>query len=130
MIATCAAQLGPDEVRNDFGDPELLALPPDPLEWLPGSPFLRPDWRWRRARWLCASGRRRDRRIDDRWVARAQRFLAHAGPGRADPAVEAAARLARTASPARDLLEAYLLTELDFDEAASRAGVEAATAEA
>src|SRR5262245_61657760 len=130
MTRTCAARRSPHEQRTDAGGPELLAMPPDPLDWLPGSPFRRPDWRWRRARWLCGPGRPRDPRVDDCWVDRARRFLAHAGPGRADPAVAAAARLACTASPARDVLEAYLLTELDFGEAAARAGLEAATAEA
>src|SRR5262245_34324972 len=102
MTGTCAAPLGPHEVLNNFRGPELLAMPLDPLDWLPGSPFLRPDWRWRRGRWLCGPGRRHDRRIDDAWVGRARRFLAHSGLGRADRAIEMAAALARTASPARD----------------------------
>src|SRR5262245_29450449 len=131
MTNTCEARRSPHEPLTDSGGPVLATMPPDPLDWLPGSPFLKPDWRWRRARWLCASGRRRGGRIGDAWVGRAGRVLGrNGGPGRADPAVAAAAALARTASPARDLLEAYLLTELPLDEAAARAGLSAAAAEA
>jgi len=40
----------------------------NPLLWLPFSFSRKPEWRLLRAEFLLATGRRRDRRIDDAWV--------------------------------------------------------------
>jgi hypothetical protein len=123
--------VGRDERRARDDAAELGGSAPGTLDWLPHSPFRRPDWRWRRAQWLLKTGRPRDRRVDDGWVDRAAAFLARAaGPGRADGAVGSAAALAGGVGAARDVLEAYLLTELPLAQAAARAGVAAAAAEA
>ena len=92
------------------------------LDWMPGSFWKKPDWRLRRAQYLLETAGRFDQRIDDVLIKRARieiaKGLAHdrKAPARlsAIQSVHALSRLDH--STMRWRLEAYLSTELAFDE--------------
>ena len=93
-----------------------------PLDWMKGSPRLKPDWRLRRAEYLLDTGGRPDRRIDDTLIKRAKTEIAKAllrdtnAPAR-HSTIQEVHELSRTSdSPLRWRLEAYLLTDLPFRE--------------
>ncbi len=93
----------------------------DPVHWLPGSFFRKPEWRWLRAEYLVATGRRLDPRIDDDWVALVRTALAGGRGDRSKAAAVTAARGVRAGDPAVwGELEARLLTEEPLDPVAER----------
>jgi hypothetical protein len=91
----------------------------DPLHWLPGSFYRKPSWRWLRAEYLTATGRRLDPRIDDGWVAHARAALNDRGES-----VIAAVRAAREVWAGNPVvnaeLQALLLTTEPLDRIAGR----------
>lgn len=103
----------------------------DPSEWLPFSFFRRPWWRWRRAEYLVATGRRRDPRLGDEWVVHARDALRGRGGSRSKAAaVRAAGDVWAAESEGKWLLEALLLTEESLDQVAERCGLPVAVVEA
>ena len=99
------------------------------LDWMPGSPWLRPDWRLRRAGYLLDTAGRFDRRIDDALVRSARAKIAE-GLAQAEGAcsclsiVRAVYALSKLDhSTVRWRLEAYLLTHLSFDEIGATLGL-------
>lgn len=92
------------------------------LEWLSGSPRIKPDWRLRRAEYLLATRGRFDRRIDDELIKHARtdlakKFRCDASPPARSTTIQSVHELSRTSdSPLRWRLEAYLLTDLSFRE--------------
>src|SRR5579871_1875486 len=101
-----------------------------PSQWLPGSFFRSPRWRWLRANWLFERGRRASTRIDDEWVRRAKRSITAIDPhkpncrkrsGRPDSAVMAALELVQEEAPHRRWrVEALLLTDEPLKAIASK----------
>jgi len=92
------------------------------LDWLPGSPRIKPDWRLRRAEYLLATRSRVDWRVDDTLVKRAKSDIAKLllrdsdAPGRRTT-IQSVHELSRSSdSPLRWRPEAYLLTDLSFRE--------------
>lgn len=109
-------------------------------DWLPDSPFRKPDWRWKRACWLMERGKRVSRRLDDDWVRRAKEFVKRqraASPttarssGTSEAALQEALFLAAEA-PDHDRwkVEALLLTRQPFDAVASACRLDIETVEA
>jgi hypothetical protein len=103
----------------------------DPIHWLSGSFYRRPEWRLLRAEYLLATGRRLDPRIDDKWVAPIRTVL-RGRDGRESKVVAIrAAQDVWTGSPeVRGELEALLLTTLPLDVIANRRGLPVAVVEA
>src|SRR5690349_6175971 len=93
----------------------------DPLAWLPGSFFRKPSWRFLRAEYLAVTGRRRDPRIDDGWVALARAAILGRGGNRSKAAaVQAAREVWGVESTAKWELEARLLTDEPLEQVAER----------
>ena len=111
-----------------------------PSQWLPGSFFRSPRWRWLRANWLFERGRRASTRIDDDWVRRAKRCVVATHPqkpigckrsARPDAAVMAASDLAQEESPHRRwMVEALLLTDEPLETIAGKVDLPVEIAEA
>ncbi|QDU21792.1 hypothetical protein [Urbifossiella limnaea] len=103
----------------------------DPLRWSPGSFYRRPEWRWLRAEYLLATGRRRDRRIDDAWVSHARAAIQNRGGAASRAATVRAAHEIWAGDPAvKGELEARLLTDEPLDRVAVRLALPAALVEA
>ncbi|HEX4608574.1 MAG TPA: hypothetical protein VH092_10255 [Urbifossiella sp.] len=103
----------------------------DPVQWLPGSFFRRPAWRWLRAEFMLAAGRRCDRRVDDAWVAHARAAIQNRGGAGSKAATVRAAHEIWAADPVvKGELEARLLTVESYDRIAGRLGRPAAEVEA
>ena len=103
----------------------------DPAHWLPGSFYRKPEWRLLRAEYLIATGRRRDRRIDDDWVAHARAALKGRGGSGSKAAMVRAARGVWDGDPAvKGELEARLLTDEPLDRVAARCRLPVAVVEA
>jgi hypothetical protein len=102
----------------------------DPLHWLPGSFYRKPSWRWSRAEYLTATGRRLDPRIDDDWVDHARAALRGRGGGSTVAAVRAAQEIWAGVPAARAELEALLLTAEPLDRIVERFHIPAAVVEA
>jgi len=103
----------------------------DPLLWMPGSFDRRPEWRWLRAGYRLAVLHKRDSRFDDCWVDEARLALRGSSKtGSSAAAVQAAHKLWTGDPVVRGELEAFLLTDLQFDEIAKRCGLPLATVEA
>ncbi len=62
-------------MESVFPDPVFSMDPGDLLTSSPRNPFRPLDWRWHRAKFTVNREPSRRRGIDDRWVARARRFL-------------------------------------------------------
>lgn len=102
----------------------------DPRRWLPHSPFRPPEWRWRRAEYLAATGRRIDRRLDDGWVVTARRLLTPRG-AKSEMVTVRGAYAVWTGDPERrSELEAWLLTAASLAEVARRFALSEAVVEA
>ena len=103
----------------------------DPVHWLPDSFYRRPEWRLLRAEYLIATGRSRDRRIDDDWVAHARSAIQDRGGAASKAAAVRVAREVWAGDPAvKGELEARLLTDEPVDYIADRIGQPAAVLEA
>lgn len=102
----------------------------DPLHWLPGSFYRKPSWRWSRAEYLTATGRRLDPRIDDDWVGHARAALRGRGGGSAVAAVRAAQEIWAGDPALKAELEALLLTTEPLDRIAERFHLSATVVEA
>lgn len=102
----------------------------DPLHWLPGSFFRQPSWRWLRAEYLTATGRRLDPRVDDEWVGHARAALRDRGGGPVIAAVRAAREVWAGDPVVNAELEALLLTTEPLDRVAERFHLSAAVVEA
>jgi hypothetical protein len=115
-------------------------MSPGPADWLPGSFFRSPQWRWLRATWLHRQARRASPRIDDEWVRRAMRFLAataggppkrRKGSAHKDTATAAALDLAQEQDPHRRwMVESLLLTAESLETIARRCELSVAVVEA
>ncbi|MFO0802639.1 MAG: hypothetical protein U0791_05895 [Gemmataceae bacterium] len=87
------------------------------LDWLPGSPWLKPDWRLRRARYLVETGGAFDDGIDDSQIERAVAEFRHVdrrnrARSRKLKTLQEVLNLAsKSGSPLRWKLEALLLTD-------------------
>src|SRR6266404_2481894 len=96
--------------------------------WLPYSFFRPPSWRWRRASYVVERHRRLNRHIDDEHVRVIRDYMAaqltrpnNSKPAADHLAIHEALQFRQNAdSMARCQLEAYLLTDLSFDEIAAR----------
>jgi hypothetical protein len=103
-------------------------LPRDLLEWLPGF-FRKPDWRLRRAEYLLTTRSRLDRRIDDKLIKRARaelakKLLRDADSSARPSTIQAVHNLSRANdSPLRWQVEAYLLTDLTFQDIGAIVGL-------
>jgi hypothetical protein len=92
------------------------------LDWLPGSASFRPDWRLRRAEYLLATRSRFIQPIDDKLIKHAKaeiarKLLRDADASDSPSTIRSVHDLSRANdSPFRWRLEAYLLTDLAFDE--------------
>jgi len=103
----------------------------DPLRWSPGSFYRRPEWRLLRAEYLLATGRRRDPRVDDDWVAHARAAIQNRGGAASRAATVRAAREVWAADPAvKGELEARLLTDEPLVRVAVRLALPATVVEA
>src|SRR5580700_10657806 len=96
-------------------------------DWMPGSPFRRPEWRWLRANFLVQYHRRVDRRIDDDAVVDLRDYLkiiTGSCPRRLSPTnecIQSAVALYEEMPAARRLMiEAYLLSGERFEAVAAR----------
>jgi hypothetical protein len=95
--------------------------PDDPSQWMPGNFFKRPAWRWLRAGYMVKTGRRRDPRIDDEWVALARDVIRGRGTRKPSARALRAARDVWEGDPERrGRLEAWLLTDEAHAEIARR----------
>ncbi len=103
----------------------------DTLRWSPGSFYRRPEWRWLRAEYLLATGRRRDPRVDDAWVAHARAAIQNrGGAGSTAATVRAAHEIWAGDRSVKGELEARLLTVESLDRVAGRLARPAAVVEA
>jgi hypothetical protein len=107
-------------------------------DWMPGSPFRRPEWRWLRANFLLQKRRRLNWRIDDDGVFNARQFLRatggnQTGQGRLSPmnvTIQSALDIFQEQPPSRRWeLEALLLTDLPMNLIADRLGLATETIE-
>ena len=93
------------------------------------TPRLKRDWRWRRAEELVLHELPLSRRHDDRWVARARRYLAARSRAAGDRKevwkdVDAAAQIERRGGRRRLELQARILSGLSFAEISDRMGLD------
>jgi len=104
----------------------------DPLQWLPDSFYRQPNWRWLRAEYLIATGRRMNARIDDEWVSTARKVLqGHRTESASKVAAVRAAREIQFGKPAvKEEWEARLLTEEPLECLAERFAVPTIVVEA
>ena len=104
----------------------------DPLQWLPDSFYRQPNWRWLRAEYLIATGRRMNARIDDEWVSTARKVLQGRRTESASKvAAVRAAREIQFGKPAvKEEWEARLLTEEPLECLAERFAVPTIVVEA
>ncbi len=103
----------------------------DPMHWAPASFFRKPEWRLLRAEYLIATGRQRDPRIDDVWVAHTKMALTGRGSRRSKAHAIRAARCIRVGDRDRKgELDARLLTMEPLAVIAERLGLPLAVAEA
>lgn len=104
----------------------------DPLKWMPGSFSREPHWRFLHAKFLLATGRNRNVRIDEVWLARACNALRDKHDVGTTDAIEiqAARDLWTEESHKKWELEARLLTDEHFDRLAERMRLSPAVVEA
>jgi hypothetical protein len=103
----------------------------NPLLWLPGSFNRVPEWRWVRAEFLHATGRQRERRIDDGWVDCARDAIRGRGGKGSKAAAVRAARAVWEGDPSeKGELEARLLTDEAIEHVAARLSLPVEVAEA
>lgn len=94
------------------------------LEWLPGSFYRRPEWRWLRAEYLHQTGRRLDKRLDDDHVAQARNLLAQRFRKRSKVAeIDAAYDVWAGNEFTRGELEARLVTDEPEADIAAKLGL-------
>jgi len=100
-------------------------------EWMPGSFYRRPEWRWLRAQYLHDTGRRMDGRIDDAKVAQTRKALSlrRGKRSKADSIHDAYEVWAGDAMQ-RGKLEARLLTDESGTAIAAKVGLPCCLVEA
>jgi hypothetical protein len=99
-------------------------------QWLPGSFYCRPEWRWLGASYLVEQGGRGDPGIDDEWVVHSLAAIRGRGGDRTKVAAVRAAHDIWAGEPPerRWELEARLLTNAPLELVARRCGLPVAVA--